>query len=158
MPELQRIPEDVTVEPGNEDYSAYGGVAPVQKHLNGYQGQVAARQQPGGYISANTDIVDLIKQDFKIPVGYVHYGIYVYRLGISTAQNGCMIHVDFGDGSYNDILIGDERVPNPSHLYEIHSPDEDAIRIKSIKLAKDSDSDMLIEYIAAVDTNRNDNW
>lgn len=145
------IDEDTT----NVDSDIYSQI----QHLNGYQGQIAAREQPMGYFSAGTELMTLIKQDLRLSDVYHSYSIYVARLGISTSQNGCVVKIKTSKNSgYATICIGDQRVPNPTHLYEIHSPDDTAIKIKSIQLVADSDPDMLIEYIAFIDQDDNNNW
>ena len=129
------------------------------KHLNGYQGQIAAREQQRGRFSAGIELMNLIKQDYKLPDDLITYSIYVSRLGISTKQPGCIVYIkSSNDSGYAAIAVGDTRVPNPTHLYEIHSPNEDAIKIKSIILAHDSDPDMLIEYIAHIDQDDKNNF
>lgn len=129
-------------------------IAQQISHLNGYQGQIAAKEQPRGKFLAGMELMNLIKKDYQIPDDLTNYSIYVSRLGISTRQPGCVVYIsnEKSGKEAKAISIGDQRVPNPTHLYEIHSPDQDAIRIKSIILANDSDSDMLIEYIANIDS------
>ncbi len=145
------IPEDTT----NTNDNIYTQI----KHLNGYQGQIAARQQPMGYFPAGTELMSLIKDDLKLSDVYTNYSIYVARLGISTSQNGCQVKIKSSKNSgYATICIGDQRVPNPTHLYEIQSPDDTAIKIKSIQLVADSDPDMLVQYIAFVDQDDKNNW
>ena len=100
--------------------SAYGDT-----NINGYQGQIKASDQPAGYFTAGTDIMNLI----STACNGQYYGS-IQRLGIEAPENTLF--------SINNesIKIG------KTGIYQVRD-----VSITSFTISQDSTKEVVIDYI-----------